>query len=666
MSKRALVIGSEVHGLTGVHNDVEAVTAAFTRRGFVVDTRIEGRASRAGILEGYRALAEASAPGDAAVVYYSGHGQLARNKDPDPTQRRWFQGIVPTDFYDLTGDDDYRGISAWEMSFNLELLTQKTRNVTVLLDCCHSSQMSRDGLHHRAKVRAIEKPVWTDFGPHIAALRRLYPTAADVLTAGWSNPHAVRLVACAQAEAAHEYRTANGAVRGAFTEVVLRLLEEAEDGSISWNALGRAVRERVQRIFPTQRPELEGPSHRRLFSLVEEDGSGAVPLVTSRDQRHLLRAGRLAGVSVGDVYSVLPLGASRLDDEAEIARVTVTSSTATAAEVQLEQWCNGKTALPEDAVALPRQRAAPRRPVAVIAPPPALPELERALAATRSLRLAAREGDQQEAPLATLRLEGEQLFVEDAHGPLAAPLIYPRQLADAVQYLVDLGVAQGLRELEGEHGISERNELSMELCLVDAGQLRPLAHRGARLGPGDLVALRLTCRAQRRLYVHVFNLGVQGRLSRVTEPQPSGISLNRGEYYTLGESDATTELEGMEVSWPAGLPADRPRLDELVVIVTTKAADLSALSSRPPRQESEVIQRNPGASALEELLAQLQDGLPRDIVRREVDPFLLKRLSYFLEPQAVLRDGNGAELPLDADGDGREDQPIAIPTNEPR
>src|SRR3979490_713475 len=77
-------------------------------------------------------------PGAVAVVYYCGHGCHAAIAQ----EGRSWQCIAPTDLRDGTATD-WRGIPAWELSIKQSQLTAKTRNVTVILDCCHSAQLSR-------------------------------------------------------------------------------------------------------------------------------------------------------------------------------------------------------------------------------------------------------------------------------------------------------------------------------------------------------------------------------------------------------------------------------------------------------------------------------------------------------------------------------------------
>ena len=129
MTKRALVIGSQVHQLRGVEHDVADVRDTLARRGFEVEVRLGEQATRHGILEGYQRLIAQSEADDTAFLYYSGHGYRSRHAAEGQPR---LQGIVPTDFEE-TMRAGSAGISSWELSMNLERLTRKTHNVTVVL-----------------------------------------------------------------------------------------------------------------------------------------------------------------------------------------------------------------------------------------------------------------------------------------------------------------------------------------------------------------------------------------------------------------------------------------------------------------------------------------------------------------------------------------------------
>ncbi|HMG22575.1 MAG TPA: caspase family protein, partial [Kofleriaceae bacterium] len=98
--KRAFVFGSQIEGLSGVEHDTAAVKKMLEDRGFKVDLRTGSDATRDGIVAGYEALIAAvradrrdgdPAKGDAAVVYYSGHGFYGTL----PNDQGTWQAIAP-------------------------------------------------------------------------------------------------------------------------------------------------------------------------------------------------------------------------------------------------------------------------------------------------------------------------------------------------------------------------------------------------------------------------------------------------------------------------------------------------------------------------------------------------------------------------------------------
>src|SRR4051812_30354348 len=265
MARRALVLGSQIEGLRGVHNDTQRMAAMLDARGFVVDLRVGADATRSGILAGYDQLIAASGPEDAAVVYYCGHGYHAVVPDAG---RSW-QSIVPTDLRDGS-TTDWRGITAWELSVKQAQLTARTRNVTVILDCCHSAQLSRSDGVVGALPRSLPHPFHIGFDHHLAALRAIYGRAFDAVDPV-GNPHAVRVVACGQNEPAFECPDATDQYHGVFTDVMIDVLTEVGTVPVSWATVIGAIRTRVLRRFPRQRPDIEGPIRRGVFSLDEHD-----------------------------------------------------------------------------------------------------------------------------------------------------------------------------------------------------------------------------------------------------------------------------------------------------------------------------------------------------------------------------------------------------------
>ncbi len=642
MTQRALVVGAETQGLTGCVDDCKRIVAWLEKAGFAADDIelvVNDAATRAGILAGYQRLVDKSSEGDVALVFYSGHGHYAvSGRENDP---RIFQGIVPFD-YKQSSDTDYRGISSIELSIFMRRLTQKTKNATVILDCCHSSQMSRDGAARDAIARALPHPLRLGLDDHLAAIDKLYPGERAQL-APEGNPDAVRLVACGRTESAYEYTNNHGQRTGAMTEALIEILDELEGAPISWSALGQAIRERVLRSFPSQRPDVEGPVRRRLFSIERDDELGGFAVVATPKGGVQIRGGRLHGIHPGDVYSVMPLGSTKFDRKTAFALLTIPKPGATTSDATVE-WLNGHTAVAKDAIALPHQLTAPKRAVTVIASGEARAEIEQAIVATRTLRVA--EAGDTDRPIATMRLQGTDLTIEDDKGRLFPPATFPGELRQMVGNLRGLGVAQALRELEGEFGITEARHVDIELGLVENGAPRAIAQTGVPIALGDRPYVRVRNTAQQTLYIHIFNVGVRGKVTLLTGFAAAGIQLAKNDEYILGTDEASGALEGLQLTWPDGLPrASFPRIDELFVIATTARVNLSALET----QQFVSATRGVGPQ-LQDLFAQVQDGLTRDIGGApKLDTFLVKRLWWQLYP----RDGQIGEMSFEIDENPR-------------
>jgi hypothetical protein len=614
MTRRALVLGSQIDGLRGVDNDTQGMAAMLDARGFDVDLRVGADATRAAMLAGYDQLIAASGPDDAAVVYYCGHGYHASV----PQEQRSWQCIAPTDLREGTVTD-WRGITAWELSIKQAQLTAKTRNVTVILDCCHSAQLSRSDGVLGATPRALPHPVHSGFDHHLAALRATYGLAFDAVDPV-GNSHAVRVVACGQSEAAFEYSDAAGQYHGVFTDVLIDVLTQIGTAPVSWATIVGAIRTRVLRRFIRQRPDIEGPIRRGLFSLTEHDDLHRVA-VTAAGEQFRLSVGQLTGAAVGDVYGVLPNGVPIHDDPDRLAQLEVIEVFATTASARRT---TGLHPIPADAVAIPIHRRASRWPVTIEGPQPARAVMEAAIATSSTLRTSL---PGEVGSLATVRVENDVVTVEDAGGPLFRPARFPAGLDGVLANLANLGVAQGVRELEGEHGVPS-GDLAIEFGTVRDRQMRRLPDHGGVLGCADRYYVNLERRGPRLLFVHVLNLSARGKVTLLTHFARGGVVLDHRSPSVMIGQRADGAVNGVGLRWPEGLPRNGlPRLMELVVIATPTTTDLSGLETR------ELVVMRDGGTQLERALAPLCDGVYRDVGRTgALDGFLVKRLSVLLDP----------------------------------
>lgn len=234
-SRRALIIASPFEGLRGTLNDAKDMAGALQNHGFDITECYSSSATRSGILEAWKQLIAATRRGDSVVIYYSGHGGIVQAPEKDKSTQekgaRWrCQFLVPVD-YDQTTDDDFRGILDVQISYMLRDTTNKTPNVTIILDCCHSGRLFRaPGYGDQARPKNLLDVQYHSTVEHLTRLRdagHFRREADDVHgeTTFSGNPHAVRIAAAASAETAWEYLNSRSKWTGALTEALVRVLD---------------------------------------------------------------------------------------------------------------------------------------------------------------------------------------------------------------------------------------------------------------------------------------------------------------------------------------------------------------------------------------------------------------------------------------------------------
>ena len=303
--RRALLIGSQTGGLTGVDADVELMDQALRRMGFSTVLSTGKSAGADEIRSRYHGLIQDTGSADTAVVYYSGHGGRERNtlKGADPQLPEWFQFIVPTDFDDRS-DGRLRCLLAEELSLLQRQLTDRSRNVTVILDCCHSARMSRNG---GALPKANEQLAFPA-ADLIARWQAVADDRSDAAAQGDANPLAVRLVGCSPDQSAYELPVPSlGGSHGALTANLYQVLSSPTAAAMTWRDALDIVRRQIMDVLPQQRPEVEGPVDRLLFSLDSRSASGVLRLRVESGAI-LVDDAAIFGVGVGDTYAMVGPG----------------------------------------------------------------------------------------------------------------------------------------------------------------------------------------------------------------------------------------------------------------------------------------------------------------------------------------------------------------------
>ncbi|MFV2087770.1 caspase family protein [Micromonospora sp. LOL_021] len=646
MTRRALLVGSQTDGLTGVHNDVESIAAALDGRGFTISCLTGDEANRAGILAGYEKLIGQSTADDTVLFYYSGHGGYAHAPEPagddpaadDPGSQTTpgrrpadLQFIVPTDYSSST-EDEFRGITSFELSVLQARLTKVTQNVVVALDCCHSAHQSRDP---DLRVKGLDRQSTTRYeqiSRHLAALRRDGLAVDRRVVTG--NPYSVRLVACAPEQFAYEYRDGAGQRIGMFTEALIQALAAAEDLPVTWFTLMEAVRRQVLRRASNQRPEVEGPSRRLLFSLQETDPIAGLPVAPTPDGRVVLPGAPLLGVELHDEFTVMPAELP-VDEETSVGTAVVDRLGALAAQAELTLR-TGWSEVPATARAYRTRSAAPALPVRVTDPDAA--DLVAAIGTSTLVRLA----DADEPCTVEVRPDRAGNYqIHDRTGPLHSPR--PAGPGTAARLLTDLervARATGLRALGEDPRCVLDTPLTFEWGRVVDGVEVPMRSAGEVVHDGDLVYVRVRNAGAEAVYVSLLDIGVSARIENLTNFAPSGFRLEPGKEYLVGYDALSGVLRGVRLNWPAGIVPAAGRPETVLLIATSRPQDVGLLQQDGIRtaDRTELRRRVPrrDQSPLERVLDQLGSGGMREMsdgFAPEVR-YALRTIEFSLSPTA--------------------------------
>lgn len=606
MPQKALLIGSNYGGLRGVTHDLAAMKATLRARGFTTCKCGPDKASRAEILAAYEKLIAEAEPDDAIVVYYSGHGgytEPSGNASYGPTE---LQYILPTDYREKS-QGDFRGITSAELSVLQARLTAVTRNVTVILDCCHSGLMSRDA----SVIVKAKGPATHDWvRAHLDRLERQGLRTDLVPQEG--NHHAVRMVACAPEQRAYEYPGMAGNYTGIFTESLTRALAEAGSEPVTWADVLDRVRHRVIGLGFDQRPEVEGPSDRLLFSTEVAELLHSLPVTTTPDRPSRIRldCAPLLRVQDGDEFVIMPPGGIRLDPANRIADLTIDSVSAMAA-TGMVAFAPGHSAVPLGARAFRTKVTAPRIPVRVSMDNPSAGGV---LDALSTAALARPAGPGEDDWSAEVRIDPDGgLVLCDRVGPLHPPYRPdPHGFANLARAVTVLAQATELRRLVGDPSLPLDADVSIEWGLVIDGVARPLAIEGQVLAPGQRVYVKVGNSGATPVYVSLLDIGLSSRITLVSRGTPGGRRLLPGGDLTFGYNEITQVLTGSALSWPDQLDPANARTETILVVLTPEPQSLLALEA-PEIVQSRSAKGAYGVSRLENLIDQIATGRTREV-----------------------------------------------------
>ena len=632
--RRALLIGSEIDGLRGVENDLEAMSKVLSRLDFTdICVLQREEASRQGIHEAFESLGERAGHDDPLVVYYAGHGSIADTHDMKGSiarnGARLPEFIMPYDFYE---GDEFRGITSWELSVLFKRLTDKTPNVTVIMDCCHSGRIVRSAHRNRTAGQqgsdpASEKPMIRGMtgcsegiAEHIEKLRKdnkvqdLDPQA---------NPFLVRLLACETSEYAFEYlddeRKWRGRLSWGLTEVLSKLADSGDHASTSWQAIGQQLREMVKDYeYGRQNPNIEGPRNRLFASLEEENNTGVLTVAPGKGTNYVMHGGSLVGVKVGDKYKVRTPYKPANDPQSVVAVATVKEVRDVASTISLDFTSDSNRiskGIEFGFRAYPFEVNRPKLPVELHNGAAKVSPLRDAIEQSLYLELAGTE-----PPKAMIQSSGQDMWLADGdgrrlfkhswksdHGGIRAAVAALEKLAHGE---TARNISDGIRGPDGAFELVWGKVKDGEL---DDDQL---ALSNTVFQAGERYYITVSNHHKSDIYFSVFNVEMTGKVTLITRAHSTGHKIAPSGSYTLGGNVRTDHTKGVGLVWPEYVPTDVERDEELLVFVSSCPVDLRAIETWRdleaerllPRRGSELEQMRGDWCQLTRIRYRLQPG----------------------------------------------------------
>jgi hypothetical protein len=324
-NKLALLVGIDkykypniVSPLAGAVNDVEDMKALLIGKYEFPPENIlvlkNEQATHAGIITAIQTHLIAKAQKDDIVVmHYSGHGSQMK----DVTGKKisnMDETIVPFDSRDPQGK--VFDISGTELHSLLRSLSAKTRNITFILDSCHSGTLVRG-----ARARGVPDDARTP--PPLPAIQAGERGLHEVDTE--PVPPFALIAAATSKELAFEH-IGGGREHGALTWFLTQQLRNAKPRS-TWRDVMDVVISNVNANYPAQHPQLEGAqSDSQIFGGTVALARGYVRATPLDRAKVLLEMGEVSGVTTGSTFDIYPPGAKTFaPPEKPLALVKITT-----------------------------------------------------------------------------------------------------------------------------------------------------------------------------------------------------------------------------------------------------------------------------------------------------------------------------------------------------
>ena len=348
-TKRALLIGvddyphlSSSEQLKGCVNDAKAYHALLQNPFGFPEENIQlltnEKADRDGILAAFDRLVNETGQDDIVVFQYSGHGSWCWDQEGDEPDGK-DETIVPYDS-GRRGRDN-RDITDDEIQLRLLDLADKTGNITLIFDSCHSGTITREVFEDRA--RSLPGAGEHDNLPPALKERdrdRLNESLRQNGPSGWlaiGNRY-VLMAGCRDEERSYEHQTEDGdepVIHGAMTYFLCQALLQSTSGTTYRDVFTR-VKSKVTAAKSQQHPQIEGTLDREIFGIRDIEPLQSIRVTNRSGKEVTLAGGSAHGMTKGSKWSIHETDAREPTDENQLGMVVIRSVRATESTAAIE------------------------------------------------------------------------------------------------------------------------------------------------------------------------------------------------------------------------------------------------------------------------------------------------------------------------------------------
>lgn len=642
--------------LKGCVNDVELMAGILENNFNFPANQItllrDENATRDGILQALDRLLENVMEDNIVLVHYSGHGSQVRDPEGDEPDG-YDETIMPHDSgrhphpnKDIRDDEIYN----W-----LLRLTEKTSFVTLIFDCCHSGSITRDAFGELERwVEPDDRPLEElNLTPVTSEIAR--GASRDLGPSGWLplGKRYVLIAGCRDEESSYEHSVKQGVHRishGALTYFLSQELNQVSSGTTYRDVFER-VSAQVTAAKPRQHPQMEGARDRELFGVREIEPMRFYPVSKRKENQLTLTGGAAHGLTIGSEWEIYPPGTKLVSDEARIGQVEITEVRAVTSDAQIKDE-KEEEPIRESARAVESAHFYGEMilSVEIQAPEGYQTEVDDFISAIEESYLLKLVKDAQEAEVKAYLLAPREKVSEDDNVPQLGPLdeatwavIEDGRLAMPPHPVTEVGVVTIIRNnleklIRYRQAIALRNPNPDGLLMdkVDFSILQQAQDETWKeintdvstdqilLKEGERIALRITNKHNKPIYVSVLDFGITGAISLLHPIEGANEQLRPGGTIEVG----ILEEDKIDLHMPDNFPYSPDPTDGVVnsgmetvkLFATTHEADFSKLIQEGLRAGDLTATKGTG-TPLGQLLGMALTGEgTRDIRRNRVSP----------------------------------------------